>query len=222
MKKNIKIKNALISVSDKTNLNKLLTFLNKYKINIISSGGTFKEIKKLGFKCQEVSKFTRFNEMLDGRVKTLHPKVHAGILNDRLNKKHKKEMIEKKFKDIDLIVVNFYPFQKTVKNSKNLSKIIENIDIGGPTMVRAAAKNFRYVSIITESKDYNLLIGEIRKYDGGTSLGFREIMANKAFGLTAYYDSVISGWWNKKLNIKFPNTITVHGKKLSLILEYNL
>ena len=215
MKKNIKIKNALISVSDKTNLNKLLTFLNKYKINIISSGGTFKEIKKLGFKCQEVSKFTRFNEMLDGRVKTLHPKVHAGILNDRLNKKHKKEMIEKKFKDIDLIVVNFYPFQKTVKNSKNLSKIIENIDIGGPTMVRAAAKNFRYVSIITESKDYNLLIGEMRKYDGGTSLGFREIMANKAFGLTAYYDSVISGWWNKKLNIKFPNTITVHGKKLS-------
>ena len=118
MKKNIKIKNALISVSDKTNLNKLLTFLNKYKINIISSGGTFKEIKKLGFKCQEVSKFTRFNEMLDGRVKTLHPKVHAGILNDRLNKKHKKEMIEKKFKDIDLIVVNFYPFQKTVKTPK--------------------------------------------------------------------------------------------------------
>ena len=215
MKRNVKIKNALISVSDKTNLNKLLSFLNKKKINIISSGGTFKEIKKLGFKCQEVSKYTKFNEMLDGRVKTLHPKVHAGILNDRSNKKHKREMAKKKFKDIDLIVVNFYPFQKSIRNTKSLPKIIENIDIGGPTMVRAAAKNFKYVSIVTEHKDYNLLISEMRKYDGETSLEFREKMASKAFSLTAYYDSIISNWLNKKLSIKFPDTKTFHGRKLS-------
>ena len=148
--KNKKINNALISVSDKSNLERLLRILNKYKINIISSGGTFKEIKKLGYKCQEISKYTKFNEMLDGRVKTLHPKIHAGILNDRSNKKHKREMLKKKFKNIDLIVVNFYPFQETSKKNKTSKKIIENIDIGGPTMVRAAAKNFNDVTVISD------------------------------------------------------------------------
>ena len=138
--KNKKINNALISISDKSNLERLLRILNKYKINIISSGGTFKEIKKLGYKCQEISKYTKFNEMLDGRVKTLHPKIHAGILNDRSSKKHRREMIKKKIKNIDLIVVNFYPFQETTKKNRNIKKIIENIDIGGPTLVRAAAK----------------------------------------------------------------------------------
>ena len=125
--KNKKINNALISVSEKSDLKKLLHILNKYKINIISSGGTFEQIKKLGYKCQEISKYTKFNEMLDGRVKTLHPKIHAGILNDRSNKKHRREMIKKKFKSIDLIVVNFYPFQKTIKNNKSIKKIIENL-----------------------------------------------------------------------------------------------
>ena len=213
--KNKKINNALISISDKSNLERLLRILNKYKINIISSGGTFKEIKKLGYKCQEISKYTKFNEMLDGRVKTLHPKIHAGILNDRSSKKHRREMAKKKFKNIDLIVVNFYPFQETTKKNRNIKKIIENIDIGGPTLVRAAAKNFRDVSIITNKNDYNSLINELRKYDGGTSLQFREHMASKAFSLTAYYDSVISNWFNKKLNIKFPDTKTIFGKKLA-------
>tara|TARA_Y100000590_G_scaffold425383_1_gene533308 strand:+ start:889 stop:2430 length:1542 start_codon:yes stop_codon:yes gene_type:complete len=213
--KNKKINNALISLSDKSNLDRLLKILNKYKINIISSGGTFKEIKKLGYKCQEISKYTKFNEMLDGRVKTLHPKIHAGILNDRSNKKHKREMLKKKFKNIDLIVVNFYPFQETSKKNKTSKKIIENIDIGGPTMVRAAAKNFKDVSIITNKNDYSSLINELRKYKGGTSLQFREQMASKAFGLTAYYDSIISNWFNEKLNIKFPDTKTIFGKKFS-------
>mgnify|MGYP001494198036 CR=1 FL=1 len=214
MKRNVKIKNALISVSDKTNLNKLLSFLNKKKINIISSGGTFKEIKKLGFKCQEVSKYTKFNEMLDGRVKTLHPKVHAGILNDRSNKKHKREMAKKKFKDIDLIVVNFYPFQKVVTNTKNPKQIIENIDIGGPTMVRAAAKNFKNVSIVTNRNDYKSLIKELETFKGKTSLKFRELMSSKAFGLTAYYDAMIANWFNKKLKIEFPERKTIFGRKL--------
>ena len=136
----IKIKKALISLSDKRNLKPLLICLKKHKIEIISSGGTFKAIKKLKFDCIEVSEFTNFPEILDGRVKTLHPKIYAGILNKRKNNKHYKELKKKGFTNIDLVIVNFYPFEQTIKNTKNHSKIIENIDIGGPTMVRAAAK----------------------------------------------------------------------------------
>ena len=133
-----KIKTALISVSDKNKLKPLLNILKKNKIKIISSGGTYEEIKRLKFKCLEVSKFTSSPEILEGRVKTLHPKIHAGILHDRKNKAHKSEMSKQKFPSIDLIVVNFYPFQKVVTETKNPKKVIENIDIGGPTMVRAA------------------------------------------------------------------------------------
>jgi len=208
-----KIRNALISVSDKAELSNILKTLKKYKINIISSGGTYKAIKKLGHKCTEVSKYTGFKEMLDGRVKTLHPKIHAGILHDRLNKKHRGEMNKKKFPSIDLIIVNFYPFQKIVLESKNPRKIIENIDIGGPTMVRSAAKNFKNVAIITNKNDYQDLIGEIEKNNGGTTLNFRELMSSKAFGLTAYYDSMIANWFNKKLKIEFPERKTIFGKR---------
>tara|TARA_B100001250_G_scaffold414314_1_gene451892 strand:- start:5348 stop:6898 length:1551 start_codon:yes stop_codon:yes gene_type:complete len=210
-----KIKNALISVSDKDELSKLLKILKKYKIKIISSGGTFKKIKNLGYKCSEVSSYTNFNEMLGGRIKTLHPKIHAGILYDRSNKKHKLEMKNKEFPSIDLVVVNFYPFQDTLLNTKNSKNIIENIDIGGPTMVRAAAKNFKDVLIITEKEDYANLINEMKKNNGSTSLNFRELMSAKAFNLTSYYDSVISEWFNKKLNIKFPDRKTIFGKKIT-------
>ena len=211
---NLKIKNALISVSDKDNIISLLRTLKKYKITIISSGGTFKSIKKLGYECTEISQYTGFKEMLDGRVKTLHPKIHAGILHDRQNKVHKNEMSQQKFPSLDLIVVNFYPFQKVVLNSKNPKNIIENIDIGGPTLVRAAAKNFKNVAIITNKNDYSLLIKELEKNKGSTSLNFREFMSSKAFGLTAYYDAMIANWFNKKLNIEFPERKTIFGKKL--------
>ena len=140
---NQKIENALVSVSDKTELTPILKILKRFKIKIISSGGTYNVIKKLGYNCTEISKYTGFKEMLDGRVKTLHPKIHAGILHDRDNKKHRREMNKEEFPPIDLIIVNFYPFQKAVINSKNKKTIIENIDIGGPTMVRAAAKNLK-------------------------------------------------------------------------------
>ncbi len=210
---NLKIKNALISVSDKENLINLLKILKKYKIRIISSGGTFKTIKKLGYDCTELSKYTGFKEMLDGRVKTLHPKIHAGILHDRQNKIHKNEMSKQKFPAIDLIVVNFYPFQKVVKNSKIAKDIIESIDIGGPTMVRAAAKNFKNVAIITNKNDYSTLIEELKKNKGRTSLKFREFMSSKAFGLTAYYDAMISNWFNEKLNIQFPERKTIFGRR---------
>ena len=151
--------------------------------------------------------------MLNGRVKTLHPKVHAGILFDRSSKKQKKQMKKRNYLGIDLVIVNFYPFQETISNSRKTQNIIENIDIGGPTMVRAAAKNFRDVTIITE-KDYSSLISELKNYNGKTSINFREHMSSKAFGLTAYYDSVISDWFNEKLQIKFPMRKTFFGKKI--------
>ena len=211
---NLKVKNALISVSNKENLISLLKTFRKFEINIISSGGTYNSIKKLGYNCTELSKYTGFKEMLDGRVKTLHPKIHAGILHDRQNKKHKNEMSLQKFPPIDLIIVNFYPFQKIVRETKNPKKIIENIDIGGPTMVRAAAKNFKNVTIITNKDDYGSLINELKTLKGKTSLKFREIMSSKAFGLTAYYDAMISNWFNEKLKIKFPERKTIFGRKL--------
>ena len=211
---NLKVKNALISISNKENLNSLLKTFKKYHINIISSGGTYAAIKKLGYQCTELSKYTGFKEMLDGRVKTLHPKIHAGILHDRQNKKHKNEMYKQNFPAIDLIVVNFYPFQKIVTNTKNPKQIIENIDIGGPTMVRAAAKNFKNVSIVTDRNDYKSLIKELEISKGKTSLKFRELMSSKAFGLTAYYDAMIANWFNKRLKIEFPERKTIFGRKL--------
>ncbi len=210
---NLKVKNALISVSNKKSLVFLLKTLRKFNVNIISSGGTYAAINKLGYKCTELSKYTGFKEMLDGRVKTLHPKIHAGILHDRQNKKHKSEMSKQNFPAIDLIVVNFYPFQKIVLNSKNSKQIIENIDIGGPTMVRAAAKNFKNVTIITNRDDYESLIKELENFKGRTSLKFREFMSSKAFSLTAYYDAMIANWFNKKLKIEFPERKTIFGRK---------
>ena len=210
---NLKVKNALISVSNKENLISLLKVLKKFNVRIISSGGTYASIKKLGYDCTELSKYTGFKEMLDGRVKTLHPKIHAGILHDRQNKRHKSEMSKKNFPSIDLIIVNFYPFQKIVINSKKPKQIIDNIDIGGPTMVRAAAKNFKNVTIITNKNDYSSLIKELEKFKGGTSLKYREFMSSKAFGLTAYYDAMIANWFNKKLKIEFPERKTIFGRK---------
>tara|TARA_A100000164_G_scaffold180397_1_gene160294 strand:+ start:2222 stop:3772 length:1551 start_codon:yes stop_codon:yes gene_type:complete len=209
-----KIKNALISVSDKENLKNVLYVLKRNKINVISSGGTYKSIKKLGFECREISEYTGFEEMLDGRVKTLHPKIHSGILFKRSKSLHKKQMQEKKFEPIDLVIVNFYPFEATIKKTSNRNKIIENIDIGGPSMVRAAAKNFNDVTIITDKEDYSELIKELKKLKGKTSLNFRKIMASKAYSLTAYYDAIVSEWFNRDIGLKFPDRKTYFGKKI--------
>ena len=206
-----KIKRALISVSKKTELNKILKVLKKYKIEIISSGGTYKEIKKLGFKCLEVSNYTESPEILDGRVKTLHPKIHAGILSKRKNKSHKKDLLKNNFKDIDLVIVNFYPFEETLNQTKNHKKIIENIDIGGPAMVRAAAKNYNDVTVITNFNQYNELINELKKYNGSTSSQFREKMSREAFSETSYYDALITNYFNKISKNKFPNKKLIFG-----------
>ena len=205
-----KIKTALISVSDKKNLKPLLKSLKNNKIKIISSGGTYKEIKKFKFKCSEVSEFTNFPEILEGRVKTLHPKIHAGILNKRKSKIHLKDLKKNNFENIDLVIVNFYPFEETLKNTKSHEKIIENIDVGGPTMVRSAAKNYQDVTVITSSDQYGELIEELKKNKGATSLEFREKLSRIAFTETAYYDSVISDYFNKKNNIIFPEKKISH------------
>jgi phosphoribosylaminoimidazolecarboxamide formyltransferase/IMP cyclohydrolase len=205
-----KIKTALISVSDKKNLKPLLNSLKQNKIKIISSGGTYKEITKLKFKCLEVSEFTNSPEILEGRVKTLHPKIHAGILNKRKSKIHLRDIKDNNFENIDLVIVNFYPFEETLKNSKNHEKIIENIDVGGPTMVRSAAKNYKDVTVITSSDQYEELIKELKFNKGSTSLEFREKLSRIAFTETAYYDSVISGYFNKKNNINFPKRKVFH------------
>ena len=206
-----KIKKALISVSDKRNLRNLLKTLTKYKIELISSGGTYKEVKKLKFKCLEVSEYTGSPEILDGRVKTLHPKIHAGILSKRNNKSHKTELLKNNFEEIDLVIVNFYPFEKTISQTNNHKQIVENIDVGGPTMVRAAAKNYNDVTVITSSNQYDELISELNQNKGSTSLSFREKMSLEAFSETAYYDAVISNYFNKIQNNSFPKKKVIYG-----------
>ena len=206
-----KIKSALISVSDKSNLIKVLQILKKNNVKIISSGGTFKEIQKLRFKCLEVSDFTGFNEILGGRIKTLHPKIHAGILNKRNNKSHQRELRDNNFENIDLVIANFYPFEKTLKETKNHHKIIENIDVGGPTMIRAAAKNYNYVTTITSTEQYSELINELKINNGSTSLEFRKKMSQEAFAETAYYDTIIANYFNEISKIHFPQKKVIHG-----------
>jgi len=205
-----KIKRAIISVSDKSNLKLILPVLKKFKIEIISSGGSYKKIKNMNYNCIEVSNYTGFSEMLNGRVKTLHPKIHAGILNIRSNATHRSELKKKNIPEIDLVIVDLYPFEEQLKEkSKNL---IEYIDIGGPTLIRAAAKNFNDVAVISNNDDYSNLVKELKTNKGATSIKFRKFMSAKAFSLTAYYDSVVSHWLNNQLNIKFPKKETVHGK----------
>ena len=205
-----KIKTALISVSDKKNLRPLLSVLKNNKIKIISSGGTYKEIKRLDFKCFEVSEFTQSPEILEGRVKTLHPKIHAGILNKRNSKSHLRDLKNNNFENIDLVIVNFYPFENTLNKTNNHSKIIENIDVGGPTMVRSAAKNYKDVTVITSSDQYEELIKELKINKGSTTLNFREKLSRVAFTETAYYDSIISDYFNKISNTIFPKKRVFH------------
>ena len=214
-----KISQALISVSDKSNLKNLLKTLKRFNIKIISSGGTYAEIKRLGFKCREVSDFTGFQEILDGRVKTLHPKIHAGILNKRNNRSHKSQMKIANFENIDLVVVNFYPFEKTIKKTKDHKKIIENIDIGGPSLVRGAAKNYNDVTVLTNIDQYELFTSELIKNNGSTSLDFREKVSEEAFIQTSSYDATISDYFIKRSKTEFPK-IKILKAKLIEKLRY--
>ena len=212
-----KIKRAIISLSDKTEIKLILNTLKKYRINVISSGGTSKEIKRLGYKCTEVSDYTNTDEILDGRVKTLHPKLYAGILSKRDNKNHKKELKKYNHEEIDLVIVNFYPFEEKLKLTSNHNKLIENIDIGGPTLVRAAAKNYRHTTILTSPNQYKEFILDLEKNKGSTSLEFRKKLSQIAFNLTAYYDSVISEYLNDYNNDYFPQKKTIRGNLIEVL-----
>jgi phosphoribosylaminoimidazolecarboxamide formyltransferase / IMP cyclohydrolase len=193
----VKIERALISLTDKSGIERFAKELADMGIEILSTGGTAKKIRDSGIWVTDVADFTGFPEMLDGRVKTLHPKVHGGILNQRNNVGHDYECADNRIKGIDLIAVNLYAFEKTVADPNcSLADAIENIDIGGPTMLRAAAKNFNDVTVIVDPADYPYVLDEI-KATGNTTLKTRFRLAAKVFILTSTYDTTISNWLNK-------------------------
>jgi phosphoribosylaminoimidazolecarboxamide formyltransferase/IMP cyclohydrolase len=189
-----KISRALISVFDKTGLLELVEKLNFLGIEIISTGGTAKVISEAGYAVTQVADITGFQEMMDGRVKTLHPSIHGGLLALRDNQEHIDAMVSNDILEIDLLVVNLYPFKETVAKGENYINCIENIDIGGPAMIRAAAKNHAFVTAIVDPKDYKDVLDELQKNNMSTGLELRKRLARKAFTVTATYDLNISNW----------------------------
>lgn len=209
----IKIKRALLSVSDKDGLVELGHALAKRGVELISTGGTAKALRGAGLTVLDISDVTDFPEMMDGRVKTLHPKVHGGLLAVRDNVEHAAALKMHDIATIDLVVVNLYPFAQTVAKGAERAEIIENIDIGGPSMVRSAAKNHDYVTIVTDPADYDNLVAEMEETDGATSLLFRRKCAAKAYAATAAYDSMIAGWFAfSDQGESFPENLTFGGK----------
>ena len=191
-----KIKRAIISLTDKAGIEEFASELSQLGIEILSTGGTAKKLREQGLLVLDVADFTGFPEMLDGRVKTLHPKVHGGILAQRHNPEHQKQMADHGLKPIDLIAVNLYAFDKaTADPACTVAHAIENIDIGGPTMLRAAAKNYQDVTVIVDPADYPQVISEI-KATGNTTLKTRFRLARKVFDLTSAYDTAIAKWLN--------------------------
>ena len=191
----VPVKRALISLSDKNGLDRLAQGLAARGVELVSTGGTAAKLRDLGHQVRDIADLTGFPEMMDGRVKTLHPKVHGGLLGVRDNPEHAAAMEEHAIAPIDLVVVNLYPFEATVARGASRDEIIENIDIGGPSMVRSAAKNHAHVAIVTDPADYEELLGELNANDGATSYEFRKRLAAKAYALTAAYDSTISQWF---------------------------
>lgn len=220
MMTDMKIKRALLSVSDKSGLVELGHALAARHIELVSTGGTAKTLRDAGLSVRDISELTGFPEMMDGRVKTLHPKVHGGLLSVRDNVEHMAAMKEHDIGEIDLVIVNLYPFAETVARGASREEIIENIDIGGPSMVRSAAKNHAFVTIITDPADYDLLIAEMEEQNGATGLPFRRAMAAKAYAATAAYDSMIASWFAfADQGQIFPPSLTFGGK-LSKTLRY--
>jgi len=191
----VPVKRALISLSDKSGLDELAKGLANHGVEIVSTGGTAAKLRESGAEVRDISDLTGFPEMMDGRVKTLHPKVHGGLLGIRDNPDHVAAMEQHGIAPIDLVVVNLYPFLSTVMSGADRETVIENIDIGGPSMVRSAAKNHAHVAIVTDPADYAALLLELDTYGGSTSLELRKKLAAKAFALTAEYDSLISQWF---------------------------
>jgi phosphoribosylaminoimidazolecarboxamide formyltransferase/IMP cyclohydrolase len=215
----VPIRRALISLSDKSGLAELAAALARHGVEIVSTGGTAAKIRESGAEVRDISDLTGFPEMMDGRVKTLHPKVHGGLLGVRDNPEHAAAMAEHDIAPIDLVVVNLYPFLDTVMSGADRDTIIENIDIGGPSMVRSAAKNHAHVAIVTDPADYALLLEQLDA-NGGTTLDFRKMLAAKAYALTASYDSSISQWFAfADQQERFPKTWT-RASRLKMPLRY--
>jgi phosphoribosylaminoimidazolecarboxamide formyltransferase/IMP cyclohydrolase len=191
----VPVRRALISLSDKTGLEELAVGLARHGIEIVSTGGTAAKLRQAGAEVRDVSDLTGFPEMMDGRVKTLHPKVHGGLLGVRDNPEHLAAMEAHGIAPIDLVIVNLYPFLSTVMSGADRDTVIENIDIGGPSMVRSAAKNHAHVAIVTDPADYSELLAEFDANGGATTIELRRKLAAKAFALTAEYDSTISQWF---------------------------
>ncbi len=206
----VKIKRALVSVSDKAGLVDFAKQLSEYGVEILSTGGTSKALKDAGLTVKDVSDHTGFPEMMDGRVKTLHPKVHGGILSVRDNADHKAAQEQHGIGDIDLVVVNLYPFAATVAKGAGYDECIENIDIGGPAMVRSAAKNHAFVAIVTDPADYAAVMEEMNTNNGATTFELRKTLAARAYAHTANYDSTISGWFAAQTE-DFPRQISFTG-----------
>ena len=196
IRKSLKNKYALVSVYNKKNLRYLCSNLIKHNYKLISSGSTGKKIRSIGFKCIDISKVTKFKEMFDGRIKTLNPLIYASLLHIRNNKKHRNQFLSLNVPEIDIVIVNLYPFEKYYRKSAE-EKIIEMIDIGGPSLLRAASKNFKYITPIIDVSDYEKLIKNLVKFDGKTNIGFRKKMASKVFKKISNYDKLIFKWFNE-------------------------
>ncbi len=194
VRKNLDKKNALISVSNKKKLKFLCENLEKYNYNFISSGTTGKEIRNIGFKCKDVSDLTKSKEMFDGRIKTINPLIYSSLLYVRDNKLHRRQFLSLNIPEIDIVVVNLYPFKEYLNKYKK-DKIIEMIDIGGPSLLRAASKNYKYITPIIDINDYSKLIKNLEKNKGKTDIIFRKKMAQKIFKETSKYDKIISNWF---------------------------
>lgn len=195
----VKIQRALLSVTDKTGVVEFARGLSALGIELISSGGTAKHLRDAGLTVKDVSDVTDFPEMLDGRVKTLHPNIHGGLLAKRDDKTHMQTIAEHNIQPIDLVVVNLYAFEKTVTSGADFDACVENIDIGGPSMVRSAAKNFKGVAVVTDSATYDAILEEMQNNKGGLTLARRKQLAADAFNLTASYDAAIQAWMAKQV-----------------------
>ncbi len=206
----VKIKRALISVSDKTGVVEFAGKLRKMGVEIISTGGTSKKLSEAGIEVVGIETVTGFPEMMDGRVKTLHPRIHGGLLGLRDKESHQQAMKDNEIKPIDLVCVNLYPFEQTIaKEGCSLEEAIENIDIGGPSMLRSAAKNHKFVTIITDPSQFEKVLAEMESNDGAVSEEFRSDFARAAFGLTANYDAAISKYLNGKFSVEYPERMSL-------------
>lgn len=215
----VPVRRALLSVSDKTGLIDFAAALAKAGVELVSTGGTAKSIAAAGITVRDVSELTGFPEIMDGRVKTLHPSVHGALLGVRDDPEHAAAMRDHAIQPIDLVVVNLYPFEEVRASGAGYAAIVENIDIGGPAMVRASAKNHAYVAIVTEPEDYAAVLETLAANGGALPLDFRKRLAAKAFARTAAYDAAISGWFAEELKIEQP-TWRAFGGRLENVMRY--